>query len=354
MWLKNHDKRVIKMNANTLRNVRFFALLVLMYWVTAPLNIVQAQPSEASGVSLARQFGDSYLPMMLMEEDKLIEKHARKNGLGEIKVDWKAVSGGAAANDALLSGQIDFVSGGVGPLLQIWGATGGRVKGVAALNTMPLLLNTNNPKVKTIRDLTEADKIAVPAVRVSMQAVVLRMAAAKEFGETQFDRLDRLTVSMGQGDATAALLSGSGGITAHFGNSPFQFRQLQDKKIRTLLNSYDVLGGPSTFGVIWTTSKFREANPRLYKSVLGALQEAVDTINADKRAAAARFVEISRSKESVEFAQSIFMNPQVTYSLVPQNTLKLGQFMYKVKQIKAEPTTWKDYFFEDVHHLPGS
>jgi hypothetical protein len=28
--------------------------------------------------------------------------------------------------------------------------------------------------------------------------------------------------------------------------------------------------------------------------------------------------------------------------------------MYKVKQIKAEPTTWKDYFFEDVHHLPGS
>lgn len=341
-------------NMKALVMVRHALMLVVSSWVLLLPSSGVAQATESSEVSLARQFGDSYLPMMIMEQQNLVEKHARTNGLGGIKVSWKAVSGGAAANDALLSGQLDFVSGGVGPLLQIWGATGGRVKGVAALNTMPLLLNTNNPKVKTIRDLTEADKIAVPAVRVSMQAVVLRMAAAKEYGDKEFDRLDRYTVTMGQGDATAALLSGSGGISAHFGNSPFQFRQLEDKKIHTLLNSYDVLGGPSTFGVIWTTAKFRESNPKLYKSVLGALQEAVDIINSDKRAAATRYLEISRSKEPVEFIQSIFLNPQVTYNLTPLNTLKLGQFMFKVQQIKLEPKSWKDYFFDDIHHLPGS
>src|SRR5688572_23301072 len=154
--------------------------------------------AELNEVSLARQFGDSYLPLMLMERQKLIEKHAQKLGLADVKAIWKEVSGGNAANDALLSGNLHFVSGGLGPLLQAWSASAGRIKGVAALNTMPLLLNTNNPNVKSIRDFTDKDRIAVPAVRVSMQSVVLRMAAAKEFGEKDFDRLDRLTVTMTQ------------------------------------------------------------------------------------------------------------------------------------------------------------
>lgn len=310
--------------------------------------------SDAAEVSLARQYGDSYLPLMVMERSKLIEKHAQKLGLGTVKVNWKAVSGGAAANDALLSGNLDFVSGGVGPLLQAWSATRGRIRGVAALNTMPLLLNTNNPGVKTIRDFTDKDKIAVPAVRVSMQAVVLRMAAAKEFGEKNFDRLDRLTVTMTQADATAALLSGAAGVTAHFANSPFQFQQLEDSKVRTVLNSYDVLGGPATFGVVWTTGKFREENPVLYKAVLDALAEAVEIINSDKQAAARLYVELARSKLPVGFVHRILTNPQVGYSLAPLNTLKLAQFMYKVGQIKAEPRSWKDYFFPEVHELPGS
>jgi len=219
---------------------------------------------------------------------------------------------------------------------------------------MPLLLNTNNPNVKSIRDFTDKDRIAVPAVRVSMQAVVLRMAAAKEFGEKNFDRLDKLTVSMTQADATAALLTGATGITSHFGNSPFQFQQLEDAKVRTVLNSFDVLGGPQTFGVVWTTAKFREENPMLYKAVLAALSEAVATINADKKAAAQLYVEMSRSKTPVEFVHRILTNPQVGYSIAPLNTLKLAQFMHKVGQIKIEPKSWQDYFFPEIHGLPGS
>jgi NitT/TauT family transport system substrate-binding protein len=310
--------------------------------------------AELNEVSLARQFGDSYLPLMLMERQKLIEKHAQKLGLADVKAIWKEVSGGNAANDALLSGNLHFVSGGLGPLLQAWSASAGRIKGVAALNTMPLLLNTNNPNVKSIRDFTDKDRIAVPAVRVSMQSVVLRMAAAKEFGEKDFDRLDRLTVTMTQADATAALLTGSVGITSHFGNSPFQFQQLEDSKVRTVLNSYDVLGGPQTFGVVWTTAKFREENPTLYKAVLAALTEATQIINSDKKAAAELYVDMARSKLPVEFIHKIITNPQVSYSLAPLNTLKLAQFMHKVGQIKAEPKSWKDYFFPEIHALPGT
>ncbi len=87
-------------------------------------------------------------------------------------------------NEALISGNLDFASGGVGPLVTIWARTQNniKVKGIAALNSMPLYLNTINPNVKTIKDFTEKDRIALPAVRVSIQAVILQMAAEKAFG----------------------------------------------------------------------------------------------------------------------------------------------------------------------------
>lgn len=182
--------------------------------------------AEASQISLAKQYGDSYLPLMLVEHHGLIEKQAEKLGLGKVKENWTSLSGRAIANDALLSGNLDFVSGVVGPMLQIWSATKEAVKGATALNAVPLLLNTNNPSVRTIRDFTDKDKIAVPAVNISMQAVILKMATAKEFGESGANRLDKLTVAMPQADATAALMLGRTELTEHFANSPFQYQKL--------------------------------------------------------------------------------------------------------------------------------
>lgn len=306
-------------------------------------------------VSIAKQYGDSYLPLMVMERNRLVEKHARAAGLGEVKVNWLSVSGGAAANDALLSGNLDFVSGGVGPMLQLWSASKGSVKGVAALNALPLLLNVNRPGVKSIRDLGPGDKIAVPAVGVSMQSVILKMAAAKEFGEENYNKLERLTVTMKQADAAVALASPNSGVTGHFGNSPFQFQELENPNVRTILNSYEVLGGPATFGVVWTTEKFRNESSGLYRAVLAALKEAIDSINADKKAATALYLEMSRSKLPFDFVHGILSDPGIgyQYNVAPLNTLKYAKFMYKTGQIKIDATSWKDYFFPEIHDLFG-
>jgi NitT/TauT family transport system substrate-binding protein len=309
--------------------------------------------AQLKQVSLVKQYGDSYLPLMLMEHQRLIEKHAEKLGLGSVKVNWTSVSGGASANDALLSGNVDFVSGGVGPMLQAWSATKGAIKGMAALNAAPLLLNTNNSSIKSIRDFTEKDRIAVPAVNVSMQAVTLKMAAAKNFGEGNQNRFDALTVTMTQADATAALLTGKTEVTAHFGNSPFQYQQLENPNIRTVLNSFDVVGGPATFGVIWTSGKFHDENPRLYQAVLAALKEAVQIINTNKSAAAQLYLDMTKSKLSHGFLARILNDPQYQFSVVPLNTMKYAEFMHKIGQIKLEPKSWRDYFFPEIHDLPG-
>src|SRR5439155_234131 len=153
--------------------------------------------AEMAEIAVAQQYGIGYLPLMLMEEKKLIEKHAKAVGV-DVKIGWAKFAGGNVMNDALLSGSLQFASGGVGPLVTLWARTKGNLdmKAVAAINSMPLYLNSRNPNVKTIRDLTDKDKIALPAVKVSIQAVTLQMAAEKAFGEGQANRLDPLTVSM--------------------------------------------------------------------------------------------------------------------------------------------------------------
>ena len=311
--------------------------------------------AEMSEIKVAQQYGISYLPLMVMEEQKLIEKHAKAAGV-DVTVGWAKFAGGNVMNDALLSGNLQFASGGVGPLVTLWARTKGilDVKAVAAINSMPLYLNTRNPNVKTIADFTDKDRIALPAVKVSIQAITLQMAAEKAFGEGQHNRLDALTVTMSHPDAQTALLSGASEVDAHFGSPPFQYQQLKRPEIHTVLNSYEVLGGPATFNLVWTTSKFRNENPKLYDAFVNALDEATAFINRDRKAAAETYLRISKDKDSVEDILAMLNDPQIVYTTTPQNVMKYVNFMLKTGAVKVRPESWKDLFFPNAHGLPGS
>ena len=311
--------------------------------------------AELAEINVAQQYGIGYLSLMMMEEQKLIEKHAKAAGL-DVKVNWAKFAGGNVMNDALLSGSLQFASGGVGPLITIWAKTKGNldVKGVAALDSMPLYLNTRNPNVKSLKDFTDKDKIALPAVKVSVQAVTLQMAAEKIFGEGQQGKLDALTVSMSHPDAQTALLSGQSEITAHFGSPPFQYQQLKRPGIHTVLNSSEVLGGPTTFNVVWTTAKFRSENPKLYAAFLKALEEATGEINKDKKAAAEAYLRMSKDKDSVADILAMLNDPAIVFTIAPQNIMAYANFMAKTGMIKVKPDSWKDLFFPDVHGAAGS
>ncbi|HEX9302477.1 MAG TPA: ABC transporter substrate-binding protein [Casimicrobiaceae bacterium] len=311
--------------------------------------------AEMSEVKVAQQYGISYLPLLVMEEQKLIEKHAKAAGV-DVTVGWAKFAGGNVMNDALLSGSLQFASGGVGPLVTLWARTKGNldVKAVAAINSMPLYLNTRNPNVKSIADFTDKDRIALPAVKVSIQAVTLQMAAEKTFGEGQQNRLDPLTVTMSHPDAQTALLSGASEIDAHFSSPPFQYQQLKHPTIHTVLNSYDVLGGPATFNLVWTTAKFRNDNPKLYDAFVKALDEAIAFINRDRKAAAEAYLRTSKDKDSVADILAMLNDPAIVYTTTPQNVMKYVTFMLKSGAIKTKPESWKELFFPNAQSLPGS
>jgi sulfonate transport system substrate-binding protein len=311
--------------------------------------------AEAKEVKIARGFAIPHLPIMIMEHDKLLEKHARAAGLGDITVAYSTIGGGSVMNDALLSGTLSFGVGGPPPMLTLWDKTRpNQVKGVCAEATMPLLLNTRNPQLKTMRDLSDKDRIAVGAVKVSIQAVLLQMAAAREFGADNFTRFDPLTVGMNSPDATAALRSGAGEVDVNFSLPPFQYAELKVPGIHTLASSNDILGGPHTFTLVYTTSQFHDANPGIYRAFLSAIREAIDIINRDKSGAARTYIEMTRSKESVAEIVAILDDPQVQFTMAPVGTMKFAEFMFRIGSLKNKPGSWKDYFFEEIHGLSGS
>src|ERR1700761_5635721 len=161
--------------------------------------LVRAARAEASGVRIVKQYGLPYLPLMVMEHEKLVEKHAAKMGLPSVTVDWPTLGGPGAMIDGLLSGQIDFGVTGAPGLLTLWDKTVGTAREVRALSAVqlqPFLLVTNNASVKTIADFTEKDRIALPTAKISAQALCLEMAAAQQWGDAKFDQLDPITVTL--------------------------------------------------------------------------------------------------------------------------------------------------------------
>ncbi|MCC6533934.1 MAG: ABC transporter substrate-binding protein [Burkholderiales bacterium] len=314
--------------------------------------------AEVGEVRLAAQFGLAYLPLIAMERLKLIERHAQAAGLGNIKVTWAKFAGANVMNDALLSGNLEFSSLGPTPLGIMWARTRNtpnEVKGVAAYCTFPLYLNTRNPNVKTIRDFTEKDRIAVPAVKVSGQALTLQMAAAHIWGQENYAKLDSLTIAQSHPDASAQLLSGKSVINAHFTAAPFHQMQMKDPVIRTVLKSYDVVGGPATAIILATTAQFRNGNPKTYRAVLAALEDAIAILNNDKKAAAELYLKATPSEKSTP-AEILKMieDPDFIYTTTPHRVYKYVEFMEKVGVVKVKPDSWKDMFFPEIHNLPGS
>ncbi len=306
-------------------------------------------------ISIAQQFGIGYLILDVVQDQHLIEKHGKQEGL-DIKVDWHSMSGATAMNEALLTGSLDVVSAGVPPALTVWDRTRGKqnVKAIASLGSMPNYLLSNNPAVKSIKDLTDKDRIAVPAAGVGFQSRTLQIETARLYGNADYKRFDNITLSLPHPDATAALISGGAEITAHFSSPPFQYQALEHPGIHKILSSYDVLGGQGSFNLLYTTEKFHDANPKTYKAFFDALAEAADIIKADKHAAAETYIRVEKSHLPLALIEKIISDPENDFTITPQKTFVYADKLHELGVLKNQAGSWKDYFFPEAYALPGS
>jgi NitT/TauT family transport system substrate-binding protein len=312
--------------------------------------------AAATRIVLGKQYGLPFLPQMVMEAQKLIEQHAAKNGVAGLAVGWETMGGPGALNDALLTGQIQFVTVAAPSLATLWDKTAGtpqEVRGLCAVQSMPYVLVTRNAAVKTIADLTADDRIAVPTVKISGQAMALQMAAARLWGFDQYERLDPLTVSLGHPDALQAMLSGQ--ISTHFASAPFQYYELKIPGFHVVLKSYETTGGMHTNGLQVATRQFHDANPAICAAVMAAQDEANAFIRANPKEAARIYIALANEKRSsVDEMTAMIADPDLEYTTTPARLMVLVDFMHKVGRLKRRPESWKDLFFPEAHGLQGS
>jgi NitT/TauT family transport system substrate-binding protein len=285
-----------------------------------------------------------------------VEKHLAAAGLNDVKVTWAKLGGPAAINDAMLSGHLHFACQGPPSLAVIWDRTrtGIGVKALAAVASNNLWLNTRNPNIRSLKDFSDADRIAIPSLKVSMQAVMLHIAAEQVWGRGNHTKLDHITVGLPHPEALAAVLTQAHEVNTHFATSPFHEAEMK-AGLRTVISGFDIMGGPTT-GVTFTSyEKFRADNPKTFAAVNKAYDEALDWINADKRRAAKLYIEMTNERRLTEDDLTLsFSGQDMQYTKVPSQLGRIVDFLYRVGVVKSEPASWKDLFFQEAFGLPGS
>jgi NitT/TauT family transport system substrate-binding protein len=310
----------------------------------APPGVPPAFAQEAKQLRIVKQPGLGYLQLIVMREMKLIEKRAPG-----VDLEWRQLTSGPVIRDAMIAGQMDIGSGGLGPFIQAIDR-GLDWKTLGALNEMPLYLNCARDDIKSLKDIKPTDRIAMPAIG-SAQHVILQMQAEKELGDPK--KLNNQIVAMSHPDGTAAILS-KREITCHLTSPPFQYEQLRDPGIHKVFDSYQAVGGSHTFNLVWASEKWVKANPKLAKAFVEALKEATDFVNERPAEAVKLYAASEKSKSTPDELLKDVKADGIKYSMTPTGLVKFATFMKKVGMIKTVPASWRDYAFEHLHGLAGN
>jgi len=328
---------------------KLFAPMLTLALAIAVVPGAQAQTSE---LRIAVQPGILFFPMLVMKQGGIGERVAARLGQPDLKFNWNSMLSGGANADALLSGNVDVVAGGTSNLLIIWSKSKGAVKAICAVTGVPNVLLTRDPNVRSLKDFTEKNRIAVPTLKVSLQAIYLQMALEKEFGEGSSKKYDPLMVQMGHPQATIAILDPTNHVDSHFSGPPFMQTALKNPAIHPVLRSLDVIGEATNL-LAYTTAKFYEANPKLVEIFIAALNETNDLIAKDPLKASALYLEASKEKLTAEEVAAIIKEPGTVFTTVPRGTMKFADHMHKVGMLETKPASWKDYFFTVMHEVNG-
>ncbi len=313
--------------------------------------------AEADTVRIAQPYGLGYLPSYVAVDRHMIEQNAAAAGLGPVKVSLTRLASGPAGSDMLLAGDADLAMGGFGPALILWDKTRGsqKVRGVMPLCSSPLFLISTDPRIHNLRDFTDTDRIAVSAIKVTDQAIILEMAAAKEWGWDARFRLDPLMVSMSNPDGVLALMGGLSQVRSHATIIPFSTTELESGKAHLVMNSADITEPGDTSVVVYASAQFHDPNPKLYAATAQALEQAINWINANPHEAAAMYLAREPQKHDVSWIEAMVRDPkQIRYTATPRGMQAHADFMHAVGTLKNRATSWTDLFWENVHAKDGS
>lgn len=298
-------------------------------------NDKQGKDSTES-LKVAYQSGIAYAPILVMKDQKLIEK----NYDGNVDIDWQLLSGGAAISEGLTSNTVDV--GAIGTGVAITGAKAGApYKIFAGMSSQPYRISTNKEEIKTLKDITKEDQIAITGIN-SQPHIVLAMAAKAYLGDAH--ALDANLVAQPNADGYTSLVSGA--VQCHMIMSPYCFMEQNKEGIHQIEVDESVwpVGDTTIVGV--ATDKLKEERPKLYEAVCKAMDEAIEFINDNPEKTADILKDYYDASQ--EEIVSWLTNDASVFSAKLQGVMKLSDFMVEEDFLDKGPESISEIAFDNV------
>lgn len=249
-------------------------LILAACLTAAALTAAGCGKKEDRTIGIAEQFGIAYAPLQIMKEKGLLEEK-----LPGVTVNWKQFGGPTGIREGMLNGEIDFGFMGVAPVL-IGIDNGMKWRYATGISANQVAIVTADENVKSLKDLTEKDRIAILSPACT-QHVLLCMLAEQQLGDAH--ALDNQLVSMSHPDSVNALLSGTE-ITAHVSTPPYITQELNGG-MHVMADGEEIMGRPFTFITGVAMEDFYQNHRDYYDAFLEALEEAIDYINDNREEA---------------------------------------------------------------------
>jgi NitT/TauT family transport system substrate-binding protein len=326
---------------------------VLLACLSSALTPALAQEQVKIGIG----FGMAFLPIYVCEDLKLIEKNAKAAHL-DLKAHFQRFTSAAALQEAIASGAVDMGPFGTAPLLLAWEKNKGtpqQIFAVSGITSLPLVLLSNQPNVQSFGDLKATDRIAVPTLS-SPQKYLLEIESEKKvLGWLNYDKVDKQMVAMSHAEAIAALVEGSGEVTAYFSSPPFTQLALRDANVHRILTSSQVMDGKVSFLILGATKGLIEERPQLPKIVDDAIEEATRLIRTDPRRAAQIYLTHEPSGTlNGATVEAVVKEIKDEFGSAVYGVQTMADFMGRHGELKSAPKSWKDIVAPALLNSPST
>jgi NitT/TauT family transport system substrate-binding protein len=312
-------------------------LAVLLLTAAAGTGVFSKTTQRSGKIAIAEQYGLAYAPLQVMKELRLLEKE-----YPGIRVQWRQLGNTAAIREAMVAGEIDAGFMAIPPFL-IGFDKGMDWKIASGLSESPVILLTNQARIKSIRDFGVKDRVALPQPG-SIQHILLAMACDKEWGDPK--RLDNLLVTLAHPDGMNALLAGKE-ITAHFTTPPYLNRELEQPGIRRILDGREAMGTGFTFVVGVTTKSLYEKRNKEYRAFCAALNQAIGYVRRNPEKTAKLLT--GQYKIPVVELEKLLTAPGNEYTTKIRGVERFAGFMVKAGYLSKMPDV-KELFWSNANH----
>lgn len=290
-------------------------------------------------LDIAYQYGLAYAPLMIAQQQGMIEAAYKDLTGEEVTVNWNQMSSGPDINTGIAGGSIQVGFMGVAPAITgVMNQVGYKI--FTNISGQEHGLMTNDSSISSLADLAGSDK-QIALVNVgSLQHITLARALVNSGLDAH--ALDANLVAMKHPDGKTALESGS--IPCHLTSSPYIYAERENENLYEIPGVDQVFALEDSFIVGVASENLNAENPQLYEALCSAIQEAIDYINENPEEAA----KITCVYDGYDEATELAYLQKGYYSTKTQGVFDLAVFMAENGFIEQAPEQYYDLAFNNV------